>query len=432
MSPGSAAANSAPARIRSPWLVFGLTVLTLGVYWFAWYYLINRELRDFGRRRGGEGLAKSDPQASLLAVTAGVLLVVPAVISLVNTTRRIRRAEELAEVKLANGWIVGGVALGSVFLLFAPLLFIPSYLQNGLNNAWARDPGAEPAPGPREWLASARARFGGGDRTTDPAEAAVHDAIADLSNVRQDFEKRVRERLRALKDAQKSGKKSIKGAEKQLSAAKDVPLIAHAGSIRIYEDRVQTPEGTHPLDDRVTFEVDTAGNMMVTRRHTLTRFALIGVFSVFTPKATKHDNRELYFLAEHPQWASIAKLNPDAGMGARQAAQAANLAARNAAAAKVQRQATIQRVTAALDDTKRAASSEENRAQHALRAEQDTYSVVLERLELVQARVSECEAPSNRVTKAVEKARRRAARAAPDSASAADSKSALSVSPEAT
>ena len=107
---------------------------------------------------------------------------------------------------------------------------------------------AELAPGPREWLASVGARFGRVGRIIDPAEAAVHDAIADLSTMRQDFEKRVRDRLQAVKEAQKSGKKTIRNAEKHLSAASTVPLIAHAGNIRIYEDRVQTPDGTHPLD----------------------------------------------------------------------------------------------------------------------------------------------------------------------------------------
>jgi hypothetical protein len=235
-----------------------------------------------------------------------------------------------------------------------------------------------------------------------------------------------------LKDAQKSGRNSVGNAEKQLRAASTVPLIADAGNIRIYEDRVQAPNGTHPLDETAKFTVDTAGNMMVTRRHTLTRFALLGVFSVFTPKATKHDHRELYFLAEHPEWAAIAKLNPDAGMGARQAAQAANIAARNAAAAKVRRQATIERARTALDHARRAASSEEQQMQLALQAEQGTYSAVMERLELVEARVSECQAPSKRVTKAVEKARRRAARAAPDSGSAPSSQPALEASREAT
>jgi hypothetical protein len=406
--------------------------VTLGIYWFAWYFLINRELRDFGRRHGQEWLARSDPHRSLLAVTVGVVLVVPPFISLANTVRRIRRAEQVAEVKAANGWIVGAVALASVALLLVPLLFIPSYLQQGLNKAWTRDPDAELAPGPREWLASVGAKFGGAGRVIDPAAAAVHDAIADLSTKCQDFEARVRNRSRALKDAQKSGRNSVGNAEKQLRAASTVPLIADAGNIRIYEDRVQAPNGTHPLDETAKFTVDTAGNMMVTRRHTLTRFALLGVFSVFTPKATKHDHRELYFLAEHPEWAAIAKLNPDAGMGARQAAQAANIAARNAAAAKVRRQATIERARTALDHARRAASSEEQQMQLALQAEQGTYSAVMERLELVEARVSECQAPSKRVTKAVEKARRRAARAAPDSGSAPSSQPALEASREAT
>jgi hypothetical protein len=179
----------------------------------------------------------------------------------------------------------------------------------------------------------------------------------------------------------------------------------------------------------VKFTVDTAGNMMVTRRHTLTRFALIGVFSVFTPKATEHDNRELYFLAEHPDWASIAKLNPDAGMGARQAAQAATVAGRNVAAAKAHRQAVIEQATTALDTTRRTASSEEQQTQLALQAEQETYSSVADRLELVQSRLSECQAPSKRITRAVEKARRRAVRAAPESKQTTG-QSGLTTSPE--
>src|SRR4051794_25328883 len=103
------AAAQSPLRIRNPWLVFGLTLITLGVYWFAWYFLINRELRDFGRSHGDERLAKSKPQESLAAVTLGALILVPMVVSMVNTIRRMRRAEELKGVKPANGWIVGGV-----------------------------------------------------------------------------------------------------------------------------------------------------------------------------------------------------------------------------------------------------------------------------------------------------------------------------------
>jgi hypothetical protein len=393
-----------PLRTRNPWLVIGLTIVTVGIYWFAWYYMINRELRDYGERQDHEWLAKSDPQASILAVTVGALILVPMVVSMVNTVRRIRRAEALSNVKQANGWIVGGVALGSWALLFAPLLFIPSYLQQGLNEAWARQPNSEPAPGPKEWIAALKIRVGG--EPADPAEAAVKDAINDLAVRRKDFERRVKDRLKALTQTKKEGAKSVKGAERNLQQAQTVPLVAHAGKIRVYEDHVVTPEGTHPLDAQVQATVETAGNLMVTRRHTLTRFALIGVFSVFTPKATKHDNRELYFLIEHPEWASIAKLNPDAGMGARKAAQATNVAARRVETAKAQRQALIQQATTALDHAKQAARSTEQEKEAALRSEQETYLAVVQLMEVVDQRLTECQTPSKGILKGVEKARR--------------------------
>jgi hypothetical protein len=411
LTPDEKAELTAPLRTRNPWLVLGLTVITIGIYWFAWYFLINRELRDYGRRQGDEWLAKGQPGQSLAAVTLGALILIPMVVSMVNTVRRVRRAEELNNVKKSNGWIVGGVALGSWVLLFAPLLFIPSYLQQGLNQAWARQPNSEPAPGPKEWIAALKIRFGG--EAPDPAEAAVNQAITDLTIRRKDYEQRIKDRVKALTQTKKSGAKSVKEAERNLKTARTIPLIAHAGKIRVYEDHVETPEGSHPLEDQVKATVDSAGNMMVTRRHTLTRFALIGVFSVFTPKATKHDNRELYFLIEHPEWASIAKLNPDGGMGARQAAQATNLAARRAATAKVERQATIERATTALDEAQGAARSAEQEKEAALRSEHETYPAVVQLMEVVDQRLAECETPSKRIIKSVEKARHSLVRANP-------------------
>ena len=392
-----------PLRVRNPWLVFGLTVITAGIYWFAWYYLINRELRDFGRRRDDERLAKSEPQVSFIAVTLGALILVPVVVSMVRTVRRIRRAERLAEVKQSNGWIVGGISVASLALLFAPLLIIPSYLQSGLNEAWLRQPDSEHAPGPREWLAALRVRLGG--EAADPAEAAVDQAISDLAIRRKDYQQRIKERVKALTQARKKGAKSVKAAERGLNTARTIPLIAHAGKIRVFEDRVETPEGTHPLDAQVNATVDSAGNMMVTRRHTLTRFALIGVFSVFTPKATKHDNRELYFLIEHPEWASIAKLNPDRGMGARQAAQATNVAAHRVETAKVERKKAIERATTTLDHARGAARSEEQEKEAVLGSEQETYRALVQLMEVVDERLGECQSPSKRVLKTVEKAR---------------------------
>jgi hypothetical protein len=97
-----------------------------------------------------------------------------------NTVRRIRRAQRLAEVKQSNGWIVGGVALGSVALFFgAPLIFIPAYLQKGLNRVWLSQPESEQAPGPREGMAAVRARPR--RDAPDPAGVAVKEANGDLT-----------------------------------------------------------------------------------------------------------------------------------------------------------------------------------------------------------------------------------------------------------
>jgi hypothetical protein len=186
-------------------------------------------------------------------------------------------------------------------------------------------------------------------RTKDPGElteqerheAMLRETVDQLRAQVDAFKGRVKEQSKAVKKADKEVERLVADAKKKLAAAQQRPLLAYAGQIKVFEDRVQTPEGMHPLDENATFAVDSAGNMAVTRRHTLTRAAVLGPLSLFTPKATKHDDRELYFIAEHPEWASISKLNPDAGAGARQAAAAANLAARQSGANRQARDKVI-------------------------------------------------------------------------------------------
>ena len=40
------------AKIRNPLGVIGLTLITLGIYFFFWWYFINREMKDLGQARG--------------------------------------------------------------------------------------------------------------------------------------------------------------------------------------------------------------------------------------------------------------------------------------------------------------------------------------------------------------------------------------------
>ena len=45
------AGTEAKAKIRSPWAPALLPIITLGIYYFVWYYKINREMADLGRAR---------------------------------------------------------------------------------------------------------------------------------------------------------------------------------------------------------------------------------------------------------------------------------------------------------------------------------------------------------------------------------------------
>lgn len=143
------------ARVRSPWGVLALMVVTLGVYGLYWWYEINRELADLGKKNGRTDLGER-PVLSLLAVVpsflvlpaivvailerslavAAIAVLVVATITLIWTTittfQRAKRAQELVGIDpryLANPWVYG------TFYLSIPLASY-AYLQAELNKVW--------------------------------------------------------------------------------------------------------------------------------------------------------------------------------------------------------------------------------------------------------------------------------------------------------
>jgi hypothetical protein len=80
-------------KLRSFWIGLLLTVVTFGVYFYFWYWFVNDELKDIGAANDDPNLASSSPAMSLLAVTLGHLLVIPAWLSYYNYGQRIRRAQ---------------------------------------------------------------------------------------------------------------------------------------------------------------------------------------------------------------------------------------------------------------------------------------------------------------------------------------------------
>ena len=134
------------AMTRDPLGVALLTLVTLGVYFFVWYYKVNREMSELGRARGTDELG-DNPGTSLLAVTLGALLIVPAIVSLYNTCVRAQTAARLTGAEPMNGWIA------LAFCLFLGIGF-PAYVQNSLNKVWTAQTDqpvaapAAPAPAP--------------------------------------------------------------------------------------------------------------------------------------------------------------------------------------------------------------------------------------------------------------------------------------------
>jgi uncharacterized protein DUF4234 len=58
-------------------------VITLGIYFFVWYYKVNREARDFDSR------IEVNPAVSVIAVLFGWIIIVPPFVSIYRTGERI-------------------------------------------------------------------------------------------------------------------------------------------------------------------------------------------------------------------------------------------------------------------------------------------------------------------------------------------------------
>lgn len=121
--------TEATAKVRNPLGVVGLSLITLGIYFFFWWYFINRELRDLGRARGVD-LGES-PGNSVLAITLGALIIVPALVTEWRTCARIEQAEATAGVERP----ASGPVIFILLLLIGPVGVW--YAQSELNKVWA-------------------------------------------------------------------------------------------------------------------------------------------------------------------------------------------------------------------------------------------------------------------------------------------------------
>jgi Domain of unknown function (DUF4234) len=165
------AGTGSTAKLRNPLGVVGLSIITLGIYYIFWWYFINREMRDLGHARNTD-LGES-PGSSVLAITLGALIIVPAIVSMWRTCDRIQRTEEVAGVdRPANGPIIF-----ILLLLIGPVGIW--YAQNELNKAW--EAGGPAADRGRRGASAAGTRAGRG-RPGGPEPGPPGASVANAAN----------------------------------------------------------------------------------------------------------------------------------------------------------------------------------------------------------------------------------------------------------
>ena len=98
---------------------------SFGIYFYFWYWFVNDELKDIGAANDDPNLATSSPASSLVAVTLGSIIVIPAWLSYYNYGQRIRRAQASVGVPEHDR-----ISPTLAFLLLVPggLLVIPTLI----------------------------------------------------------------------------------------------------------------------------------------------------------------------------------------------------------------------------------------------------------------------------------------------------------------
>ena len=129
--------TSAIGKIRNPLGVLGLMLVTLGIYGVVWYFKINKEMAEIGKAKGTSECGTS-PGTSVLAVTLGAFILVPAFVSSYKTWVRLHNSERVTGSP-------EGMAPGLGFLLSLLLGPVGTYiLQANLNKVLRHQTGTAP------------------------------------------------------------------------------------------------------------------------------------------------------------------------------------------------------------------------------------------------------------------------------------------------
>ena len=121
-----------PYLKRNPLGVLGLSFITLGIYFFYWYWKINDELSSF------EHDDTISPARWLMAILFGWIIIAPPFIAIYNTSKHVQGVERQMELQPEIE-----PALTIVFLVLFSIVN-GLYLQEHLDRIWDRAAGVAP------------------------------------------------------------------------------------------------------------------------------------------------------------------------------------------------------------------------------------------------------------------------------------------------
>jgi hypothetical protein len=193
-----------------------------------------------------------------------------------------------------------------------------------------------------------------GGLVADAAGSAIttHQLSKRVKDAQRAYERALKAARTELARQQKLYDNGVTEARRVLEALRDPhgQQLSRCQGVKLHERTVTTPQGTASLIG-ASASVDTAGNLAVTKRATLTRTVagglVAGPFGAVVggagfKKTKKLDTRELYLTINTTSFSSVVPCPPDQGSNVRSFAAKVNTAAMQAAADEPHRPARIQ------------------------------------------------------------------------------------------
>jgi hypothetical protein len=134
--PAMATPSVTPYKIRNPWGVAGLCIITLGIYGLVWIYNVHKEVRDHSRN-GYE----ISPGLALGLCFVPIFNLVWMCIILAKLVKKINQMQtedgygKIGDPGWPVFWFIIGTGLSFVYVPFVPLVAF-GLVQNALNKHW--------------------------------------------------------------------------------------------------------------------------------------------------------------------------------------------------------------------------------------------------------------------------------------------------------